>query len=164
MQSDMPGRVLWEAQDLAYAYRSSRLKREPGDDIVLSARLRLERSDPARVMARMDEFNAIRRQTQPPGASMGSMFKNPPGDFAGRLIEAAGLKGARIGDAQISTLHGNFFINLGRASARDVVDLIQMAQTTVKEKFGIQLELEIELLGNFESGNPQTGWQSGRQA
>jgi UDP-N-acetylmuramate dehydrogenase len=164
LQSDVPGRVLWQVEDLAYAYRSSRLKREPGDNIVLGARLRLEKSEPGQVMAKIDELNGMRRRTQPPGASMGSMFKNPPGDYAGRLIEAAGLKGARIGDAQISSLHGNFFINLGRASAGEVLGLIRLAQATVEEKFGVHLELEIELLGNFEPGDTYAGRQSGRQA
>jgi UDP-N-acetylmuramate dehydrogenase len=78
---------------------------------------------------------------------MGSMFKNPPGDYAGRLVEAAGLKGARRGDAEISQLHANFFINHGKATATDIWELIQVAQRTVKEKFGISLDLEIELLG-----------------
>ena len=87
----------------------------------------------------MDEFVAYRKRTQPPGASMGSMFKNPPGDYAGRLIEAAGLKGARVGDAQISPVHANFFINLGNASASDIYALIQLAQETVAEKFGVEL-------------------------
>jgi UDP-N-acetylmuramate dehydrogenase len=97
----------------------------------------------------MEELAAYRRRTQPPGASMGSMFKNPPGDFAGRLIEAAGLKGARIGDAQISPLHANFFLNLGRATATDIYELVQLARREVAEKFAVELELEIELLGEW---------------
>lgn len=80
---------------------------------------------------------------------MGSMFKNPPGDYAGRLIEAAGLKGARCGDAQISELHANFFINLGHAKAADIFALIQQAKTAVAEQFGVKLELEIELVGEW---------------
>jgi UDP-N-acetylmuramate dehydrogenase len=80
---------------------------------------------------------------------MGSMFKNPPGDYAGRLIEAAGLKGYRLGDAQISPLHANFFINLGNASARDIYRLIEHARQTVAEKSGISLELEVELIGEW---------------
>ena len=77
------------------------------------------------------------------------MFKNPVGDHAGRLIEAAGLKGARIGNADISTLHGNFFINHGETRARDVRALIHLAQETVAQKFGIELELEVELIGDW---------------
>jgi UDP-N-acetylmuramate dehydrogenase len=80
---------------------------------------------------------------------MGSMFKNPPGDYAGRLIEAAGMKGIRIGNAQISSLHANFFINQGEANAADVFSLIQMARQAVANKFGVKLELEIELVGEW---------------
>ncbi len=80
---------------------------------------------------------------------MGSMFKNPPGDFAGRLIDAAGLKGTHIGKAEISELHANFFMNLGEAQASDIYRLIQLARETVADKFGVQLELEIELLGEW---------------
>ena len=80
---------------------------------------------------------------------MGSMFKNPSGDFAGRLIEFAGLKGTRVGNAEISRLHGNFFVNLGEARAQDVRELIDLARRVVFEQTGIQLELEIELLGTW---------------
>lgn len=80
---------------------------------------------------------------------MGSMFKNPAGDYAGRLIEAAGLKGLQIGRAQISPLHANFFINLGGATAQDVYRLIRTAQHVVHQQTGIQLELEVELVGDW---------------
>jgi UDP-N-acetylmuramate dehydrogenase len=79
------------------------------------------------------------------------MFKNPPGDYAGRLIEAAGLKGKRIGNAEISPIHANFFVNLGGASAADILQLIQLAQKTVLERFGVALELEIECVGEWEN-------------
>ena len=78
---------------------------------------------------------------------MGSMFKNPPGDYAGRLIEAVGLKGYQIGQAQISPVHANFFQNLGGASAADMTALIELVQTKVEAQFGIKLELEIEVVG-----------------
>jgi len=81
---------------------------------------------------------------------MGSMFKNPEGDYAGRLIEQAGLKGTRVGDAAISSLHANFFINYGNASANDVWDLINLSHSVVASKFGVNLELEIELIGSWE--------------
>jgi UDP-N-acetylmuramate dehydrogenase len=143
----------WTVDRLSYSYRSSLLKRQPGEAVVLAARLGLERSTPQLVQARLDEFTAYRKRTQPPGASLGSMFKNPPGDFAGRLIEAAGLKGARIGGAQISPVHANFFINTGNASApasaADIYTLIQLARRTVLDKFGVELELEIECYGTF---------------
>jgi len=77
------------------------------------------------------------------------MFKNPPGDFAGRLIEAAGLKGTRIGNAEISPVHANFFINHGQTKAEDVRALTNLARESVAEKFGIQLELEIEFVGEW---------------
>jgi UDP-N-acetylmuramate dehydrogenase len=88
---------------------------------------------------------------------MGSMFKNPPGDYAGRLIDAAGLKGERIGNAQISTLHGNFFINLGSARAQDVYALIHRAKQQVFEQYNVDLELEIELLGDFSGAKAGYG-------
>jgi len=139
----------WPVDRFRYEYRSSILKRQHGEGVILSAALKLERSVPELVQAKIDEFTVYRRRTQPPGASMGSMFKNPPGDHAGRLIEAAGLKGLRIGDAQISTLHANFFINLGQAKAVDVSRLIEITRRKVHEKFGVDLELEIEFVGDW---------------
>jgi UDP-N-acetylmuramate dehydrogenase len=151
----------WPAEQIQFGYRESLLKRrqENGGEegglartpnaVVLSAWLRLEPGEPQAIEARMDEYTAFRRRTQPPGASMGSMFKNPPGDYAGRLIEAAGLKNARVGDAQISPLHANFFINLGNASASDIRSLIELARRTVFNKFGVLLELEIEMVGEW---------------
>ncbi len=143
------GKGSWPVEKLEYAYRSSTLKRHPGEAVVLSARFRLEMDDPDEVQARMDGFSGSRRQTQPPGASMGSMFKNPPGDHAGRLIDAAGLKGTRIGGAEISAIHANFFVNSGHAAASDIDQLIALAQHKVLDKFGVQLELEIEKLGEW---------------
>lgn len=143
------GRVNWTVDQMQYAYRSSILKRQPGEAVVLAARLKLGHGTPAEIKERMDEFSARRRRTQPPGASLGSMFKNPAGDYAGRLIEAAGLKSTRIGGAEISPVHANFFINLGDATADDIGELIALAQKTVREKFNVNLELEVELLGDW---------------
>jgi UDP-N-acetylmuramate dehydrogenase len=143
------GVVRLETDALEYGYRRSNLKRSGAETVVLAAQLRLERADPAEIEARMSRYLAHRRETQPPGASMGSMFVNPAGDFAGRLIEAAGLKGVRIGGAEISPLHGNFFINRRDASAADVLRLLDLAHRTVFEKFGVRLELEIELIGEM---------------
>lgn len=139
----------WTVDRFEYAYRSSALKRRPGEGIILSAVLKLESGLPEMVQEKIDEYTAYRRRTQPPGASLGSMFKNPPGDYAGRLIEAAGLKGLRIGEAQISTLHANFFINLGQARAMDVYRLIEASRKAVQEKFGVTLDLEIEFVGEW---------------
>lgn len=149
------GRELWPVERLRYEYRSSYLKRNPEPHVVLGALLRLERSDPGVVQGKMAELVAFRRRTQPPGASMGSMFKNPQGDYAGRLIEAAGLKGASQGQAQISPLHANFFINHGGATAQDVLALIRRARETVAEKFGLELELEVQLVGEWGAEGSQ---------
>jgi UDP-N-acetylmuramate dehydrogenase len=139
----------WPAAAFEFEYRSSWLKRQQSAALILSASFILERSTPEAVQATLDENSAYRQRTQPPGASMGSMFKNPPADFAGRLIEAAGLKGKRIGGAEISPVHANFFINHEDATAADIYELIQLTRQTVGEKFGVNLELEIELLGEW---------------
>ena len=143
------GRQSWPGARLEFDYRSSILKRDPGQAVVLAARFGLTTSTKDEVQARMDSYNAQRRRSQPPGASLGSMFKNPEGDYAGRLIEAAGLKGTRIGGAQISKMHANFFVNDQQASAKDIWGLIQLAHRTVQDRFGINLEMEVELLGEW---------------
>lgn len=139
----------WLVEKLEYTYRASILKKYPGQAVVLSALFRLARSTKADVQSKLDELVEYRRRTQPPGASTGSMFKNPAGDYAGRLIEAAGLKGYRIGNVQISPLHANFFINLGDGTASDVYGLILHTREKVAQQFGVQLELEVELLGDW---------------
>lgn len=143
------GRETWPVEKMKYDYRTSVLKRHKSKAVVLSAELRMEHSTKEVVSVKINEFSERRRATQPPGASMGSMFKNPPGDFAGRLIEAAGLKGTRIGTAEISPVHANFFINHGQTKAEDVRALVNLAQKTVAEKIGVNLELEIELIGDW---------------
>lgn len=143
------GRETWSVEKLAYGYRTSALKRGELKGIVLAAEFKLKTATPQDVQAKIDEYTEKRKTSQPPGASMGSMFKNPPNDYAGRLIEAAGLKGTRIGNAEISQLHANFFVNHGEASATDIYALIQLARKTVKEKFDVDLELEVELLGEW---------------
>lgn len=143
------GREKFSAEQMGYGYRTSILKRGELDATVLSAELRLTISTKEEVTVKIEQFSAHRKSTQPPGASMGSMFKNPGGDYAGRLIEASGLKGTRIGNAEISPLHGNFFINHAETKAEDIRALIQLVQETVKKKQGIDLELEIELVGDW---------------
>lgn len=151
------GRTIWKMERFNYGYRSSVLKTKKWsgslqtqpETVVLAANFKLAHGEPDEIERVLEENLAFRRRTQPPGASMGSMFKNPPGDYAGRLIEAAGLKGVRMGSAGISDLHANFFINYGDASAADVFALIQRAQQAVKEKFGVALELEIEIIGEW---------------
>lgn len=128
-----------------YSYRNSKLKQGLSRDyIVLQAELHLTPSDPDRVRAQVQAITERRRASQPPGATLGSMFKNPPGEYAGRLIEAAGLKGHRIGQMQVSPVHANFFINLGGATAGDVEALIETVQQRVYQQFQIALELEIQ--------------------
>lgn len=146
------GRERWNTAQMEFDYRTSALKRSPGSAIVLAAQLNLFQAPQEDIQGRMDLYLSQRKKTQPPGASMGSMFKNPPGDYSGRLIDAAGLKGTSVGDAEISSLHGNFFINRGSARASDVRALIELAHSTVADKFGIDLELEIELLGEWNAG------------
>jgi UDP-N-acetylmuramate dehydrogenase len=145
-----------------FRYRGSRLKDAPGGaaehsdgneepedrgHVVLEAVFDLEPSDVETLGARVEEILASRRTRHPSGATMGSTFKNPPGEHAGRLIERAGLKGERIGGAQISEQHANFFINLGDATAREVRALIEHARAEVQRQFGVVLELEVEPLG-----------------
>jgi len=136
--------------DLDYRYRSSSLKaRKDRAFVVLLAQFALQPADPPAIQARMEHFIEYRKTTQPPGASLGSIFKNPPDDFAGRLIEAAGLKGYAVGGAQVSPVHANFFINTGGATAADYHTLIHHVQDTVHDHSGVELEMEIELVGDW---------------
>jgi UDP-N-acetylmuramate dehydrogenase len=144
------GRGWWTSAQMGYQYRSSTLKREQNSAVILSARFRLEASTSQLVREKLDAYQNQRRGTQPPGASLGSMFKNPVGDYAGRLIEAAGLKGYHSGHAEISSVHANFFIVQDGAKAQDVWNLIEVARQKVLEKFGIHLELEIERIGDWD--------------
>lgn len=132
--------------DLAFSYRHSRLK-ESGE-IVLTAWLRGRPDERANIERTMNEL-LLQRKNQPPGASAGSVFKNPPGDFAGRLIEQCGLKGRQIGRAKISEMHANFIVNLGGARAADIKALIDLAKAEVERRFGITLEEEIRYLGEW---------------
>lgn len=150
----------WTPRQLQFGYRTSALKRyAPADrPIVLSATFDLKLDYRANLERRANEFIAKRKATQPPGASIGSMFKNPEGDFAGRLIEACGLKGKRIGGAMISDKHANFFVNVsGDARASDVKALIDLAHDAVLRRFGVNLALEIELVGEWTSDELKVG-------
>lgn len=137
---------------LAYAYRTSVLKQGTWwPALVVRAAFRVRPAPAAEATARVRELQAQRTASQPRQLSAGSVFANPPGDYAGRLIEAAGLKGHRVGGAQISPRHANFIVNLGGASARDVYALIRLAQDAVWKRFGIWLRPEIELLGRWSA-------------
>jgi UDP-N-acetylmuramate dehydrogenase len=143
------GRQVWPVEKMDYGYRTSILKKTQMPVVILAATLALKHGDPQSIRAKMEEFSERRKKNQPPGASMGSMFKNPAGDKAGRLIEAAGLKGKRIGNAEISSRHANFFINHGQCTSADMKALIDLARETVYSMFGVNLELEVELLGEW---------------
>ena len=130
-----------------YGYRDSRFRR--GDpSIVLRARFAVRDEDAATVRRRTDEVQAQRKATQPYGVrSLGSTFKNPAGDHAGRLVEAAGLRGRRVGAAEVSPKHANFILNTGGATAADVLTLIGLVHDEVATRFGVDLEREVVLLG-----------------
>lgn len=134
--------------DLGFAYRSSLL----GDlEVVVDASFVLEAAGAEVVRARLDAHRRHRAETQPPAVqNAGSTFKNPPGDHAGRLVEAAGLKGLRVGGAAVSRLHANFFVTDEGARSQDVYDLVQLARARVLAAFGVELEPEVRFVGRFE--------------
>ena len=140
-----------DAEWFEFDYRASRIKRQSGGErpVVLSATFALQPREPEALAARVAEILEWRRTRHPTGATMGSTFKNPPGSHAGYLIEQAGLRGHCIGGAQVSELHGNFFMNTGGATAADVVALVQYARSEVSQRFGVDIELEIELVGEW---------------
>ena len=148
---DADGAPRWrDASSLGYGYRSSVLKRrELADVAVTTVEWRLLPSTPEQADGLVKQFNAERMRTQPRILSAGSVFANPAGSFAGKLIEAAGLKGTSVGGAQISTQHANFIVNPGGATARDVFALMRRAQDAVYEQTGVWLRPEIELLGRW---------------
>lgn len=139
----------WSVEKMGYQYRSSVLKREKSQAVILSVLFSLAPSTREKAWTKIQTFSERRQATQPPGASSGSTFKNPPGDYAGRLIDAVGLKGHRLGHAQFSRMHANFIVNDGQATADDYYKLIKLAQARISNKFNIALELEIELIGEF---------------
>jgi len=134
--------------ELEPTYRATNLRHSRA--IVVRALFELAPGDPAALLARIDELNARRWAALPSGVpNAGSIFKNPPGDFAGRLIDACGMKGRRRGGAAISERHANVFVNLGGATAGDVVDLMREARDEVAARFGVVLEPEIVLAGGL---------------
>jgi UDP-N-acetylmuramate dehydrogenase len=136
-----------DAAALGFAYRTCRL---PDGGVVTRIEFALREGDVAASEAAMQEDRDRRRRSQPlDRPTFGSTFRNPPGDYAGRLIEAVGLKGHRIGGALWSDVHANFVVNAGGATARDVLGLVNLARSRVKERFGIVLETEVRLLGAF---------------
>ncbi len=145
------GEIIRVPKDQAgFQYRKSGF----GEDIVLGASFRLEPGDKEEIMKRRKELMMKRNRAQPVNfPNSGSMFKNPPGSFAAKLLDEAGMKGTREGGAQISERHANFIVNLGDATASDILELIKLARKAVREKFGISLELEVKLIGFPEDVN-----------
>jgi UDP-N-acetylmuramate dehydrogenase len=144
-------RVVFSKEELGFRYRTSVLQGKV-QGIVTEASFQLAYGDPQKIASEMARYRDRRKQTQPlqyPCA--GSVFRNPPGDHAGRLIEASGLKGYRVGDAEVSTQHANFIINRGQATATDVLALIDHIVRTVEERFGVRLKTEVQVVGEADA-------------
>ncbi|MFB3168820.1 UDP-N-acetylmuramate dehydrogenase [Neobacillus sp. 179-C4.2 HS] len=142
------GSMEWLSNDeMEFTYRTSVLqKKRPG--IVLEAEFQLTKGDKTAIVSQMQKNKDYRKQTQPwnfPCA--GSIFRNPLPNYAGKLIEDAGLKGFQMGGAKISEMHGNFIVNAGNATAKDVLDLIQYIKDTILNLYGIKMETEVEIIG-----------------
>lgn len=146
------GAQTWKPADLQLGYRTSALREGAlRGALVISATVHLGRGDGEEAKQLMAKLTRERNETQPiKTKNCGSVFKNPPGDSAGRLVQAAGLKGAREGKAVVSPLHGNFIVNEGGASAADVRRLIERVTAEVKRRFGAQLEPEVEMVGRWK--------------
>ena len=149
----MPGEgaVTWNPAQLDLGYRTSAFREGSlKGGLVTEATIQLERGDGEEAKRLMVKLTTERNETQPiKTKNCGSVFKNPPGDSAGRLVQAAGLKGLREGHAVVSTLHGNFIVNEGGARAADVRKLIERVQVEVKRRFGADLEPEVEFVGRW---------------
>ncbi|MDQ4106766.1 MAG: UDP-N-acetylmuramate dehydrogenase, partial [Actinomycetota bacterium] len=132
--------------DLDLSYRHSILHENPGW-LVLRAGYTLSPGDPEELKARIKEFRAQRMGGSPNKPSCGSTFKRPPNDFPGRVIEAAGLKGTRVGQIEVSPVHANYLVNHGGGTARDALMLIELVRKRVREKLGVELALEVRVVG-----------------
>ena len=139
--------IRFSRNEMIFSYRDSHL---PQGTVVTRVHMRLHKGEALKVGTKLRELVGRRKGSQPSGfPNSGSMFRNPPGDYAGRLIEAAGLKGRRIGQSQISERHANFIVNLGGAKAVEVHALMELAQTEVRREFGVQLIAEVKFLGEW---------------
>jgi len=147
---DSEGQMIrYSRKEMTFTYRDSHW---PAGAVVTRVRMRLRKEEAAQVSSKVRALVAKRKSSQPSGyPNSGSMFRNPPGDFAGRLIEAAGLKGKRIGQAQISERHANFIVNLGGAKAEDVRRLMDLARAEVKKQFAVDLAAEVRRLGEWDA-------------
>ena len=139
--------IQFKREDLEFHYRSCRLPR----GVVLEALFKVHRGNRKKIMEKLQRYRERRNATQPLNLpNVGSIFKNPDGYSSGQLIDSVGLKGHRIGGAQISNKHGNFFVNRGMATARDVISLMKLAGKRVQQEKGIVLELEVRIIGREE--------------
>ena len=139
------GLVRRDGDQIAWGYRSSSFA---SDEVIVECELSVEPADPFFIRGKMEAPHARRKKTQPLSLpSCGSVFRNPEGAPVGALIEEAGLKGLRIGGAQVSEVHANFIVNTGDATARDVLELINLVKTKVYETYGIELQPEVRFLG-----------------
>jgi UDP-N-acetylmuramate dehydrogenase len=143
---DRSGREkIFKRNDLKFGYRRSRLAGKRF--IVTEVALKLQKGNRKEIKSKIKKYLSARKKKHPVGLpNFGSVFKNPPGFFAGKLIEDAGCKGLRIGDAQVSNLHANFIVNLGKAKTQEALDLISLLQTKVKERYKILLEPEVIIM------------------
>jgi UDP-N-acetylmuramate dehydrogenase len=152
------GEAVLPAAELGLAYRDSRFKHgAPGEprELIVDATFRLAPADPDTIKGRLDEIRRWRQAHQPLGLpSAGSVFRNPPGDSAGRLIDDAGLKGRRIGGAVVSEKHANFVVNDQKGTATDVRRLMELVRAEVAARSGIELEFEVEFLGDWADWEP----------
>ncbi len=138
--------VTLRGDDLEWGYRHSIFA--SGEYIVLEARFALKQGDPAQIKASMDELTHLRESKQPlEYPSCGSVFKRPPGRYAGQLIQESGLQGTRIGGAEVSRKHAGFIVNADNATASDYIGLIQHVRAAVRDKFGVELETEVKIIG-----------------
>ncbi len=140
--------IIFCRDEMTFTYRDSHL---PAGAVVTRVAMHLQKTEAVAVSSKLRELVGKRKSSQPSGfPNSGSMFRNPPGDYAGRLIEAAGLKGKRIGQAQIAERHGNFIVNLGGAKADDVRQLMDLARREVQQQFGVELIPEVKLMGEWD--------------
>ncbi len=133
-------------EELELSYRRSILQ-DHHDWIVLRAGYALAPGDPQELKARIKEFRAQRMNGSPNRPSCGSTFKRPPDDFPGRVIEAAGLKGTRVGRIEVSPVHANYFVNLGGGTAKEALELMALVREKVRERLGVELEPEVRVIG-----------------
>jgi UDP-N-acetylmuramate dehydrogenase len=143
---DAAGQIVRRDHDACgFVYRNSAL---PADEVVVGAWLKLPSRPRAEIDADVRSLRDRRKAREPHGvANAGSTFKNPPNDFAGRIIEICGLKGRRVGGAEVSPVHANWLVNTGDATAAQYLELVEIVRTAVVERFGIRLEMEVKVVG-----------------